>query len=73
MGVGLSGETKAHWSVLKEAGFQFSPLKKMVYFRPHYAKTRRYKKDGLSMEEIRAKYGADNIKSKKPFYLSAHS
>lgn len=71
--VWVSGNTKEHWPVLKEAGFKFSPPKKMVYFRPHYASTRRYKKDGLSMDDIRNKYGADNIKAKKTFYLAAHS
>jgi curved DNA-binding protein CbpA len=71
--VWVSGETKQHWQTLKEAGFQFSPPKKMVYFRPQYAKTRRYKKDGLSMDEIRIKYGADNIKSKKPYFLPART
>ncbi len=70
--VWVSGSTKEHWTILKDAGFLFSPPKKMVYFRPYYAKTRRYKKDGLSMDEIRSKYGADNIKSKKPYFLAAH-
>lgn len=69
----ISGNTKEHWSILKEAGFKFSPLKKMVYFRPQYAKTRRFKQDGLSMDEIRSKYGADKIKSKKIHFLPAHS
>lgn len=45
----------------------------MVYFRPQYAKTRRYKKDGLDIEEIRSKYGTGKIKTKHPFYLAAHS
>jgi len=71
--VWVSGETKEHWTLLKDAGFKFSPPKKMVYFRPHYAKTRRFRKDGLAIEEIRAKYGADKIKSQKPFYLQARS
>lgn len=71
--VWVSGNTKEHWVTLKEAGFKFSPPKKMVYFRPEYAQTRRYKKDGLSMDEIRAKYGADNIKTKKPYQISARS
>ena len=71
--VWISGSTKDHWPMLKEAGFQFSPPKKMVYFRPQYAKARRFKKDGLSIEEIRAKYGANSIKSKGPLYLSARS
>ncbi len=70
--VWVSGNTKIHWTTLKDAGFKFSPPKKMVYFRPHYAMSRRYKKDGLSMDEIRGKYGAGNIKSQKPFYLPAH-
>jgi len=69
--VWVSGNTKEHWTTLKEAGFKFSPPKKMVYFRPEYAQTRRYKKDGLSMDEIRGKYGADKIKTKnlKPLFL----
>lgn len=71
--VWVSGNTKEHWTILKDAGFKFSPPKKMVYFRPHYATARRYKKDGLSMDEIRGKYGVDNIKSRKPFYLQAQS
>lgn len=72
--VWVSGETKNHWPLLKEAGFKFSAPKKMVYFRPEYAQTRRYKKDGLSIDEIRAKYGADKIKTKNPVYISkAHS
>lgn len=71
--VWVSGSTKDQWILLKEAGFKFSPPKKMGYFRPEYAKTRRFKKDGLSMEEIRSKYGADNIKTKKPFYLTTHA
>jgi curved DNA-binding protein CbpA len=71
--VWVSGNTKEHWPTLKEAGFKFSPPKKLVYFRPFYASSRRYKKDGLSMDEIRGKYGADNIRSQKTFYLPAHS
>ena len=71
--VWVSGNTKEHWETLKAAGFKFSAPKKMVYFRPEYAQTRRYKKDGLSMDEIRSKYGADNIKTKKPYCISARS
>lgn len=71
--VWVSGNTKEYWTTLKEAGFKFSAPKKMVYFRPEYAQTRRYKKDGLSMDEIRVKYGADKVKSKKPFYIAARS
>lgn len=71
--VWVSGDTKNHWPTLKEAGFKFSPPKKMVYFRPHYAKNRRFKKDGLSMDEIRSKYGASNIKTKIPYYLTARA
>lgn len=71
--VWVSGNTKEHWPNLKEAGFKFSHPKKMVYFRPHYASSRRYRKDGLSMDDIRNKYGADNIKSNRPIYLGALS
>lgn len=71
--VWVSGETKTHWLLLKEAGFKFSPPKTMVYFRPQYAKNRRFKKDGLSMDEIRSKYGAENIKSIKTHYISARA
>ncbi|MBY0315666.1 MAG: J domain-containing protein [Bdellovibrionales bacterium] len=71
--VWVSGNTKEHWPIFKEAGFKFSPPKKMVYFRPQYAKTRHFKKDGISMDEIRDKYGSDRIKGKRAFYLPAHS
>lgn len=73
--VWVSGNTKDHWPVMKEAGFLFSPPKKMVYFRPQYAKTRGYRKntDGLSIDEIRAKYKSEKIKTKNPFYLTARS
>jgi curved DNA-binding protein CbpA len=71
--VWVSGNTKEHWTTLKEAGFKFSPPKKMVYFRPEYAHARRYKKDGLSIDEIRTKYGADKVKSKNPYYITARS
>ena len=72
--VWVSGEkSKEHWPLMKEAGFKFSPPKKMVYFRPQYAKTRRFKKDGLSMDEIRGKYGASSIKTKNPYYLTARA
>lgn len=71
--VWVSGNTKEHWPLLKEAGFLFSPPKKMVYFRPEYSKRRRHKKDGLSMDEIRSKYGSDNIKNRSPRYLQARA
>lgn len=73
--VWVSGNTKDHWQLMKEAGFLFSPPKKMVYFRPQYAKTRGYRKntDGLSIDEIRAKYKSEKIKTKNPFYLAARS
>lgn len=71
--VWVSGNTKEHWAILKEAGFKFSAPKKMVYFRPEYAQTRRYKKDGLSMDEIRGKYGVDKIKTKNLNYISTRS
>lgn len=70
--VWVSGNTKEHWNILKEAGFKFSAPKRMVYFRPQYAVSRRYKKEGLSMDEIRGKYGVDNVKSKNRIYLPAH-
>lgn len=71
--VWVSGNTKEHWPMMKEAGFQFSPPKKMVYFRPEYSKKRRFKRDGLSIDEIRAKYGSDSIRNKAPRYLQARA
>jgi curved DNA-binding protein CbpA len=71
--VWVSGNTKEHWNILKGSGFKFSAPKKMVYFRPNYASARRYRKDGLAMDEIRNKYGTDNIKTKRTYFLSAHS
>lgn len=71
--VWVSGKTKENWPILKEAGFLFSATKKMVYFRPQYAKMKRFKKDSLSIEEIRSKFKSENIKVKNPLFLPAHS
>ena len=67
--VWVSGNTKEHWLLFKEAGFRFSGPKKMVYFRPE-DQNRKYRKGSMTMEEIREKYGAQNIKHKLR-YLNA--
>lgn len=71
--VWVSGNTKEHWLLFKGAGFRYSPPKKMVYFRPEYSKRRRYKKNGLSIDEIRSKYGSEKIKYKGPRYLQVRA
>lgn len=65
--VWVSGNTKEHWPLFKDAGFRFSGPKKMVYFRPE-SESKKYRKGSLSMEEIRQKYGASSIK-RKMFFL----
>lgn len=58
----VSGDTKAVKDDIKEAGFSFSPGKLMWYFRGEEYKSFGSKKGEMSMEEIRAKYGSENIK-----------
>jgi hypothetical protein len=59
----VSGETKQHRTILKEAGFWFAPKKQMWYFRPEKLKSNTHKP--LDIHAIRSKYGSDVIKQDK--------
>ena len=67
--VWVSGNTKAHKEILKEAGFKYASKKKSWYFRPEG--WRSYSRGSCSMEEIRDKYGSAKPRSPKRRYLSA--
>lgn len=57
--VWLSGNTKEHKDLIKEAGFKWAPKKKMWYFRPSDYKSRGRGK--FSIDEIRATHGSQKI------------
>tara|TARA_R110001592_G_scaffold49685_1_gene154644 strand:- start:1915 stop:2403 length:489 start_codon:yes stop_codon:yes gene_type:complete len=54
--VWITGETREHKDMLKEAGFKWAAKKKAWYFRPEEFSSR--SKGTKSLEEIRAKYGS---------------
>ena len=70
--VWVSGNTKEHWPLFKDAGFRFSAPKKMVYFRPEDQK-RKYRKGSMTMPEIREKYGTQKINRKPQGFLMEQS
>ena len=60
--VWVSGNTKEHKNILKEAGFYWASKKMMWYWRPAEAKTR---STGIKdMDYIRNMYGSEKIKTK---------
>ncbi len=62
----VSGNTFLHKDVLKANGFYFASAKKMWYFRsPEYASINRKKH---TIEQIRTKYGTQNISGYTPNY-----
>lgn len=67
--VWVSGNTKQHRGVLKEAGFKYASKKKRWYFRPDDWQSR--SRGSLSMEEIRGKYGSDKPQAPKGAYLQS--
>lgn len=61
--VWLSGNTRDHKDTIKAAGFFWASKKLMWFFRPS-----EYKSKGrgtASMDEIREKYGSDNVATKE--------
>ena len=58
--VWVSGDTKEHKEKLKELGFKWASKKKMWYFGE--LKRRNHKEQ--SIEDIKAKYGSETLKSK---------
>ena len=68
----LSGETKAHKELLKELKFRWAPKKKMWYWYPEDQEYARSRKGGVSMEDIRSKYGSEKVSNNyKDKYISA--
>ena len=58
----ISGNTYTYRAQLKEMGFLFAPKKVMWYYRPAEYKSSNHKPKDI--EEIRAKYGSEQIKTK---------
>jgi DnaJ domain len=68
--VWVSGNTKPHKDILKQAGFQWAPKKMQWYFRPEEYKSRRH--DSWSLERIRAKYGSEKVDSEQRHLQAAN-
>lgn len=60
--VWLSGDTKTHKEIIKEAGFKWAPKKVMWYFRPE--EWRSSNRNNTSMDEIRESYGSLKVPTK---------
>ena len=67
--VWVSGDTKQHKDILKEAGFKWASKKKMWHFRPN--DYRSFGRGKWSMEQIRATHGSQKVKSKSYVQISA--
>ncbi|MGH1439756.1 MAG: J domain-containing protein [Cellvibrionaceae bacterium] len=65
--VWVSGETKRHKEILKEAGFKYASKKKQWYFRPD--DWRSSSRGSLSMDEIRDKYGSSKPHTRRDYQL----
>lgn len=59
----VSGNTKPHKDILKQAGFKWAPKKGLWHFRPDDYKSPRHKP--WSMDTIRDKYGSEFIEDKQ--------
>jgi len=58
----ISGNTYPYRGQFKEMGFFFAPKKVMWYYRPAEYKSSNHKP--VSIDDIRAKYGSEQIKTK---------
>lgn len=63
--VWVSGDTKVVREKLKIAKFRYAPKKKAWYWRPPDEKSRWNKKGAFSMNQIRDKYGSEDLKKKR--------
>jgi len=59
--VWVSGDTRPHKDVLKEAGFKWAPKKMMWHFRPSDYKS--YNRGKWDMDKIREKHGSVTVKT----------
>jgi hypothetical protein len=67
--VWLSGDTRTHKDAIKAAGYFWASKKMMWYWHPADAKTTSRGK--FSMDDVRAKYGASEVKGKAKAKLTA--
>jgi hypothetical protein len=58
----VSGDTKSIKDQLKENGFRYAPKKQLWYFRQE-DQAQKFHKSGISIDEIRSKYGSFSPKS----------
>ena len=65
----VSGDTRPHKEVLKEAGFKWAPKKMMWHFRPSDYKS--YNRGKWSIDKIRETHGSQTSKNKSYQRLSA--
>lgn len=65
----VSGDTRPHKDMLKDAGYKWAPVKKMWHFRPSDSKS--WSRGKFSMDQIRAKHGSTEVKSKSYARLGA--
>ena len=64
----VSGDTRPHKEILKEAGFKWAPKKMMWHWRPEDYKS--HSRGKYSMDEVREKHGSVSIRSKEYNRLS---
>jgi len=65
----VSGDTKPHKDIIKAAGYRWAPKKLMWHWRPSDYKSKSRGK--YSIDDIRARHGSVNVKSKTYERLSA--
>lgn len=63
----VSGNTKAHKETLKECNFKWASKKMMWYWRPEDQATIRSRKGGVTMAEIRLKYGSEKVETRSNY------
>ncbi len=58
----VSGETREHKELLKEAGYRWAPKKLMWHWRP--AESKSWSRGKFTMDDIRLRHGSVNVKPK---------
>lgn len=66
----LSGDTKQHKDIIKEAGYFWAHKKKMWYFRASESK-KTYRSKEQSIDDIRSKYGSQRAKADYSRFIAA--
>ena len=61
--VWVSGDTRPHKDILKEAGYKWASKKLMWYYRPEDYKS--YNRQSKDINDIRLKYGSEKVAVKK--------